>query len=155
MLQAKPKPLGEVYDLLQRCGYPALPERGLAMSLMKQAINITLCDGDKLVAWVGVHGNEREVALDFACDKEYRRRWFTPSLYKALIHGQFARGVRVIKIETSQPSLIKAAIKAGFMMDDSKCSLTKESKCLHTKPVALQMEYKDYLRKYGMSGKSI
>lgn len=155
MLQPKPKPLTEVYDLLKRCGYPDLPSKGTALAIMSQASHITLCDGDKLVAWVGIHGDEREVALDMACDPAYRKRWFTPSLYKTLIHGLFAKGVRVIKVETAYPHLIKSASKAGFRMDDSKYSLTNVNECLHTGRVKLEFTYNEYLRKYAMSGKPI
>jgi len=156
VLEPKPKPISDVYDLLVRCGYPGLPERSEALPLLAQAANITLCDGDKLVAWVGIHGNRREVSLDFACEPDYRRRWFTPSLYRALTIGLLEQGVEVVRVDTAQPNLIKAALKAGFVMElGSKHSDTEVGECLLTKSVTLEFRHKDYLRKRGVSGKSI
>ncbi len=59
---------------------------------MKQASHITLCEGDKLVAWIGIHGGPKVVALDMAVHPLYRKTLvFSLSLQKWCLPG-FLRG---------------------------------------------------------------
>jgi predicted GNAT family N-acyltransferase len=147
MLEAKPKSMNEVYDLLAACGYPALPERGEALDNLKDAAHITLCDGDTLVGWIGVYGNKKECALDVAVLPQYRKKWATPNLVRGVFGSIFARGVEKIKVETSQNHVVKAAIKIGFKMSVSDPLLTNG--------IALELKREDYLRKATMRGRTI
>lgn len=143
MLQPKPKPLTEIYDLLAACGYPSLPDRDTAIMHLQGAAHITLCDGDKLVGWIGVHGNMDEVALDVAVLPAYRKRWATKELVRNVFGSIFIKGVERIKVVSAQPKVIKSANKLGFKMDDKNVS-----KCLHTNEIELYLTRKDFEGKY-------
>lgn len=153
MLQPKPRPLGEVYDLLKACGYPLLPDKGQALSIMQQASHITLCDGNRLVAWLGIHGDRHNVALDIAVHPDYRKRWCSPSLYRMVFAGIFGRGAQRITVTSSIPGQIKAAHKAGFRMV-SEDLLTSRNRC-HRHEVTLEFTKQDYQRKLAMRGKHL
>ena len=124
--------------------------KNLALQYMRDAAHITLCDGDKLAAWIGVYGGGHEAVIDVAVLPEYRKRWATPNLVRSVFKSLFDRGIKNIKITSSQTHVIKAAHKLGFKMDEKEVS-----EGLHTRTIALVLNHEDYLRKYRMRERSI
>jgi GNAT superfamily N-acetyltransferase len=134
-------PIHEVYDLLSASGYPELPERGEALNMLQQSINMGWYDGSKLGVWVGLHGNKQEMAIDVAVHPDYRRKWAMKGLVRGVLGGLFKHGVEKAVIECRTEHVCKLAQKAGFQLKDV-------SERLHTRWFRLELDREAYLGKY-------
>ncbi len=131
--------LQEVYDLMQRGGFPFVPhDWPTAYAALKLARNYVIKEDGKVVVWVGYHTfTDKQCDLDICVAPEYRKEWLTKGLFKDIVSKPLLDyQLDVVSCKCNDDRFYRSLLRLGFAEGYSEAG-----ECVFT--------HKEYARKFG------